>query len=808
LKFEDVVTEIQAGVNSPEFKDLFSENKLYTYLVGAGISMDSPSCVPSARMFVHELFKYYVPVEEIEALLSIKSLRYEFLVEKIQNLFDSDLKFLDYLSEVKEPNAIHIFLVNMIMRYNYVITTNFDYLIEFALKKKLEMFPAFHDYHKKVMIIITKEDYQKNVSFQFPVIKIHGSKWDVIKGRKTKDSLITTISALGREREKGETFAIEPYKKPLINQVMDRRDLVIMGYSGSDDFDISPMLKELKNMKRIIWIEHDQSIDLGKEEIYKYKSIEDLSELDSIEIPKTDYLLLELALNKNIEVYKIKAKTIIFVEEQLAKIYSESFEALRKDTPEVLSFSDFMKENFFEAPISSKFRLAHELYFELGEIESAERMIQLGLTASKQENNKINKNYFINALGLVNLSKGNYDEALESFERSLELVEDIGFIAEKIALLFNIGEAYRKKGDLKNAFKSSIDAAALITEKTPNLLKFTVFNNLGILYRDKGDMSNAVKNIESALGITEKTGDLFRKSLCLNNIAGIKLSQGLLNPALNHALEALKIDEQLGNLDSMSNTLNTVGNIFRAAGQYSQALKYFEKAYQTAIKTKDLNIQALVLNSIGVIYFQTGKSEMAFEKYNDALEINKKIGNLSRQATNLNNIGMYYRSKRLFNEAIESFNQSISLTEKIGEKPNLGVRYGNKASIYEARREFDKAFDNYKKALSIEQALENLEGVAKQLTNIGGILGDLGRYEESIKNYEQALNIMEELGNKPDIANLLNNLGVIYYKYTKDHSTSLQFLQRALEIYKELNIPQMIADTKNTINFIEKQLNK
>jgi tetratricopeptide (TPR) repeat protein len=807
LKFDDIVIKIKDGVNAPEFEELFSETRLYTYLVGAGISMDPPSCVPSARMFVLELFKYYAPEEEIETLLSLKSLRYEFLVEKIQNLFDKDLKFLDYLSEVTEPNAIHIFLVNMIMRYNYVITTNFDYLIEYALKKKLEMFPVFHDYHKKVMIIITKEDYQKNVSFQFPLIKIHGSKLDLIKGRITKDSLITTISALGREREKGETFAIEPYKKPLINRVMDGRDLVIMGYSGSDDFDISPMLKELKNMKRIIWIEHNQHNDSGNEEIYKYKSI-DLSELESINMPKTDQLLLELASSKSIEVFKIKAKTINLVKEQLARIYHETFATLKKDGFEVLNFSDYMKETHFEATLSSKYRLAHEIFYELGDIESAERTIQQGLTASKNEIDKMNENYFTNALGLVNLSKGNYHEALESFERSLEFIEKLNLIAEKIAVLFNLGEVYHKMGDLKNAFKYSFDAAALMTEETPNLLKFTVLNNLGILYRDNGDIPNAIKNMEAALEISKKIGDLFRKSLCLNNLAGIKLSQGQLNPALNFASEALKIDEQLGNLESMSNTLNTIGNVFRAAGQYNQALQYFERAFHTSIKTKDLNTQALVLNSMGVIYFQTGKLDLAMEKYNEALSINKEIGDLSSQASNLNNLGMYYRSKGSFNEAFKFFNQSIILSEKIGEKPHLGVRYGNRASIYEVNREFDKALEDYKKALSIEQSLENLEGIANQLTNIGGILGDLGRYEETIKNYEQALNIMENLGNKPGIAKSLNNLGIVYYKYKKDYEKSISLLQRALEIYKELNFPQMITTTQNSINIIHKQLSK
>ena len=807
MKFENNIIKISDGSNGPDLKELFSENRLCTFLVGAGISMDSPSCVPSAKMFVSELFKYYAPEEEIGRLSALDSLRYEFLVEKVQNLFDKELKFLDYLSEVKEPNAIHLFLAGMIMRYNYVITTNFDYLIEFALKKKFAMFPAFHDYHKKVMVIITKEDYRKKVSFQFPLIKIHGSKLDVMTGRLTTDSLVTTISALGREREKGETFAIEPYKKPLINEVMNGRDLVIMGYSGSDDFDISPMLRELSNMRRIIWVDHDHGRTLGNEEVYQYKSVGDLTELRSADLPKLDKLLVELASKEHVEVYKIKANTIEFVKGRLAPQYKESLDLLQKDAPEVPSFSDYMKEMYFPAPSSSKYRLAHDIFYELGDIESAERTAERGVQISDEEGNGINENYFINAMGLICLSRGDYDKALEHFERSLELTDKLNQPIEKIAILLNIGALYQKKSDLKNAFKYILDAAALLKENTPKLLKFSVLNSLGILYRASGDMPNAIKNLESALEIAEKSGDLNRKSLCLNNLAGMKLTQGFLNPALGYASEALKIDEQLGDLSRMRNTLNTIGNIYKAAGQYNQALQYLEKAYQTAIKIQDLKGKALTANSIGTLYHQTGKLDLALEKYNEALNISKEIGDRSIEATGLNNLGMYYRAKNDFNTSFELFNQSIILSEEIGEKPNLGVRYGNRASIYEARREFEKALEDYKKALTIEQALGNLEGIATQLTNIGGVSGDLGRYEDTIKNYSQVLSIMENLGNKPGIAGALNNLGIIHFKYKRDTQKSLELLQRALEIYKELKIPQLITETEKSIDIIKKQAN-
>jgi len=804
IYLENYIIKVPEEEKVKEIANLFSEKRAYTFLVGAGISMDPPSGVPSARMFVNELLKYYAPDNEIEDLTRLDSLRYELLVEKIQDLFDKDIKFLDYLDEVKEPNANHVFLANMIMRYNYVVTTNFDFLIEIALKKKLTLFPMFHDYHKKVIAIITKDDYEKDVRFQFPIIKIHGSKWDCIKGRLTKNSLITTISALGKDREKGKTFAIEPYKKKLIDSIMQYRDLIVMGYSGSDDFDIGPMLRELTGIKRLIWIDHDQ--DLETEDIYKYKPIKVSNLSSDLDLSKHDNMLLEIATENKIEVHKIKTNTIHFVKTRLAPIFNEKFDTLKEDpSKQVLSFRDFMKENHFNATESSKNRFAHEIYTELGETVLAERTALEGLTLSKKEYDDINEMYFTNALGLIYSTKGELDKALEKFNEALQLTTISNQKNEKIGVLINIGENYRKKGDFKNAIKYTTQALSLMSEDTPNLLKFSILNSLGVIYRANGDVQNAIKNIELALEIAQIMGDLSRKALCYNNLAGIYVSQGLLDPALKKASEALKIDELLGDLEDMASNLNTIGNIYRIAGNYQEALKNLERAYQTADKIKKLRIKALAGNAIGVIYFNLGKIDDAMRKYDESYEIRKIMGDLSGQATSLNNMGLIYRAKRDYNKAFELFNKSIEIAENIGEKTHLAVRYGNIASIYEARREFQNALEVYRKALAIERSQQNLHGVAKQLLNIGGILGDLAQQDECIQKYTEALNIMEDLKIKPGIANALNNLGTVYYKFKKDYENSINLLERALEIYKEIDDTQMLLTTQKNLNFIKMQ---
>jgi hypothetical protein len=174
--------------------------------------MDKPSNVPSAIEIVRNLLELSAPPEEVANLLALDKLRFELVVEKIKIEIDEDLRFLDYLELITEPNLIHYFLANSIIRGNYVITTNFDYLIEHALMRTLEK-----KWHEDIIPIITKEDfifYQEPKRLidnnKYSIYKIHGSKRNIVTNKDTSDSLITTISALGKEREEGETFAIEP----------------------------------------------------------------------------------------------------------------------------------------------------------------------------------------------------------------------------------------------------------------------------------------------------------------------------------------------------------------------------------------------------------------------------------------------------------------------------------------------------------------------------------------------------------------------------------------------------------------------
>lgn len=92
---------------------IFIPEKEYTFLIGAGASINYPSNLPSARQMVEHLIDFYAPNGLINELKALDRLRYELLVESIQINIDPQLQFLDYVDFVKDPNLIHIFLFNI-----------------------------------------------------------------------------------------------------------------------------------------------------------------------------------------------------------------------------------------------------------------------------------------------------------------------------------------------------------------------------------------------------------------------------------------------------------------------------------------------------------------------------------------------------------------------------------------------------------------------------------------------------------------------------------------------------------------------
>jgi len=539
----------------------FAEAKL-TFLIGAGCSIDSPSNLAAGRAMMDALIDYTCAQTEVEKIKKMEQLRFEALVEIIRDNLDEDLKIIDYYGQCDKPNLQHFFLAEMLNKGHFVMTTNFDFLIEYALIQS--GIPE-----EQIKVIITKNDFEQ---FNNPeelykqsiktLYKIHGCCRNVITKEETRESLIATIKAFGVNKDGLNIFQVEPFKISTFNNISRGRSIVIIGYSGSDDFDVVPTLKILKNLNNIIWIDFVSGND-GTEEIYEID--ENIPEGND-GLDKINQILVDIKTMNHAEgVYRVMVNTPLLLK-RLLEIQPELSSTTFSLTPKDWFNKVLVKPDEFTACL-----IPLTIYSKFNQNDDALRCVNnLFTIAEKLNNPQISANVFLIAAHIFKQNK-EFKEALRHYEKANQIGENLRYGDIVNMSLNGMGQIYYLKGEYKNALNMYERALQIAREMNDIPLQADSANNIAIILKEQGNYSNALKMYESTLQIYENLGDLLQKSTLLNNIGIIFLMLGNYHEALKRFTVSLEVSNQLMNLPGSVKTLNSIGETHRMQGKFSEA---------------------------------------------------------------------------------------------------------------------------------------------------------------------------------------------------------------------------------------------
>jgi len=203
----------------------------------------------------------------------------------------------------------------------------------------------------------------------------------------------------------------------------------------------------------------------------------------------------------------------------------------------------------------------------------------------------------LNDLGEVWREKGEYDKAIEYYEKAL-------------------------KSDLKN-----------FDENHPTVA--TSWNNMGLAWKHKGKYDKAIEYLEKALKSDLKNFDENHPTVATirNNLGGVWDAKGEYDKAIEYYEKALKSD--LVNFDEehpiITTYWNNLGGAYIEKGEYDKAIEYCEKALKSAMKNfgeKHPDV-AYIWNNLGVTCRQKGEYDNAIKYFEKALKSFKKAGILN-----------------------------------------------------------------------------------------------------------------------------------------------------------------------------------
>ena len=390
--FDKFLLELNEGIKQKEM----------IVFCGAGISRHSG--LPLANDLVGAILaKLGVLPEEIETITN-SGLPFEAFIETLRENSDPN-KIFDIFN-LGEPNTNH-FLLAKLAKAGYIstiCTTNFDLLMEKAFDS--EGLIREYDYR-----VLYKEEDLDRIDWDdntIRLIKIHGSVED-------KDNMAITLGQVASQ-------VLSRQRQSVIENIFSKgphRSVLVLGYSCSDVFDISPQLETIKkNHKEVIFVDHHEDKHTVKDLAGKQQ--------------------------KNPFRHFADSKWVLSNTDELVRAVWEEFR---------------FSEREYVSPKSALKKTAWQKY------------VEQWFLATEEKYTKGNK---YNITGRLLFKVSEFKRALDSFERALSIAREIGDKRNEGSWLGSQGNAYHGLGDYQKAIGSFKQALSTLSPLLAQLRQFAL----------------------------------------------------------------------------------------------------------------------------------------------------------------------------------------------------------------------------------------------------------------------------------------------------------------------------------------------
>jgi hypothetical protein len=205
------------------------------FLIGAGLSIDGPSCIPAAWPIIRTFCSWLADGDgklEQELLTRCYAspernpfdfIRFEGLMQAIARTMPDIVGALQVLEAWGMPNAFHLTLMKMAQEGDVIVTTNFD--------TRFEQASEWLDFPLK-LFRLSKRSQLPSPGTQ--LVKLHGSFPYRHRHNNLPRATLNQIGTIGLGFENFPRF------RRWFTEQSVGANLYVMGYSASDSFDVVP----------------------------------------------------------------------------------------------------------------------------------------------------------------------------------------------------------------------------------------------------------------------------------------------------------------------------------------------------------------------------------------------------------------------------------------------------------------------------------------------------------------------------------------------------------------------------------------
>ncbi len=177
---------------------------------------------------------------------------------------------------------------------------------------------------------------------------------------------------------------------------------------------------------------------------------------------------------------------------------------------------------------------------------------------------------------------GNIPEAIDSYLKSLEIVDLIGEEEGYASLLNNLGTLHRDINNHEQALAYFREAATCNKQMDRKGSLSNNYNNIGSVFRRTEVYDSAMFYYEKSFEIRKELGERRRFAASYIAYGNVYFDMGNLDSSLVYELKALAIEEEFNLVRKQTNSLIKIALIYSKKGEFDQTEYYANRAKEIA----------------------------------------------------------------------------------------------------------------------------------------------------------------------------------------------------------------------------------
>ena len=314
-------------------------------------------------------------------------------------------------------------------------------------------------------------------------------------------------------------------------------------------------------------------------------------------------------------------------------IKAKAFGALNKyDISERLldSIIKVTTNNNDQYNLAASYYLLGSIISDKGNYQNAIELFNKSIEIRKKINDEIGLAASFSFLGLSYAHQDNYALGIEFIQKSIEIrerIKDKRGLANSYLSLYKI---YIDIGEADKAMDSEFKSLEICKEINDLQCVSGRLTNLGKLYQNKGLFDKALSYHKLALNISKQLNIKNRIAQVHENIAYSLLQKKLYNEALLHIDSSLVIKQLIGDEEGIVSSNLVLADILCQQKNYVRAISI---AKQSLLQSAQLNIPSLTKQSHFILsnaYQQVNKSNEALFHYQKFIALRDSIYNIDK----------------------------------------------------------------------------------------------------------------------------------------------------------------------------------